>query len=154
MSPDGSREPVRHLPGDVLVHPAIVVSLGLLLLNDLYLKSAQPGPISWKLSDFTGLAFFPALAFAMTEIVMSGVRRSPVLLAPRWSWLYAALTASFFALLKLSPAAGEAAERANDALLGVFSLSRGPTVFTPDTSDLLAVPAVLVTVWVVYQWRG
>ncbi len=153
MSPDGSHEPVRHLPGDVLVHPAIIVSLGLLLLNDLYLKAAQPGPISWELSDLAGLAFFPALAFAMTEIVVSGVRRRPVLLSPGWSWFYASLTAVAFSLLKLSPAIGEVAERANDALLDAVSSSRGPTVFTPDTSDLLAIPAVLVTVWVVYQWR-
>ena len=141
------------LPGDVLIHPAIVASLGFLLLNDLYLKSEHPGPISWKLSDLAGLAFFPALLFALIEITSSLVHRRPVLLSSRWMWFLAGGTAMSFALLKSIPALAGIAERANDIALSLALSSRGPTTFTQDASDLFALPAVLVAVWVGNRWR-
>ncbi len=148
MALDEEQATRLHLPGDLLLHPAIIVSLGLLLLNDLYLKSAQPGPVSGKLSDFAGLALVPALIFALSELVASAARRRRVLLTHSWMWLFAALTAVTFTLIKTVPWAGDVAERANDFIIGPMMGSHGPTVFTADPTDLLALPAVLVAIWV------
>lgn len=152
MAVGHGRQPVAdgHLPGDVLTHPAIVASLGLLLLNDFYLKSAHPGPMAWKLSDFAGLALFPALLFSVSEIAATASQRHRVLLKPAPIWVFAGITAASFALVKLVPAVGNLAEAANDLILPT---GRGPTVFTPDASDLLALPAVLLAVWVAYRMR-
>jgi hypothetical protein len=144
----------HHPPGDVLLHPAILVSIVLLLLNDFYLKSAHPGPLTWKLSDFAGLAFAPALVFSIGEAGASVFRRGPALASASGIWLSAAFTATVFALLKLVPGVGDLAARANDLLLAPVAGTRGPTVFIPDPTDLLALPAVLISVWAWYKVRG
>src|SRR5690606_8292496 len=56
---DTVASPARPVAGDGLLHPAPLAAIGLLLLNDHWLKAAFPGSITGKLSDFAGLAFFP-----------------------------------------------------------------------------------------------
>jgi hypothetical protein len=61
---------------DALSHPLSVGATGLLILNDHVLKSAMPGLVTGKLSDFAGLFFFPFLAtFALSFL---SVRRPDV----------------------------------------------------------------------------
>ncbi len=141
------------IPGDVLLHPAALTALGLLLLNDLYLKSEYPGQIAWKLSDFAGLAAFPVLLFALAEITLSLGHRNSVLLPCHWMWFLAGGTAVAFTLIKSIPALAAIAEKANDVVLGPVLGSRGPTIFTQDPTDLLALPAILVAVWVGNRMR-
>lgn len=140
-------------PGDFLLDAAILASIGLMLLNDIYLKSAHPGLLSWKLSDFAGLAFFPALLVAVAEIAVSVVGRRQVLGSRAWFWISAAITAVSFTLIKLVPDTGAMTGRVIDSLLVGLGLDRTPTAFVPDVSDLLALPATLIAVWVGYRWR-
>ncbi|MEE8434864.1 MAG: hypothetical protein V3S64_08760, partial [bacterium] len=48
-----------------LTDPVFLVALGMLLLNDFWLKSAYPGLITGKLSDFAGLYVFAAIGRAL-----------------------------------------------------------------------------------------
>lgn len=43
----------------LLLHPGFLIGLAVLILNDTWLKSAFPGLITGKLSDFAGLLIFP-----------------------------------------------------------------------------------------------
>lgn len=43
----------------LLLHPAFLVGLAVLILNDFWLKAAFPGWLTGKLSDFAGLLVFP-----------------------------------------------------------------------------------------------
>jgi len=45
--------------------PLFLASLGLLVINDIYLKTHFPGWLSGKLSDFTGLVVLPLLLFSI-----------------------------------------------------------------------------------------
>ena len=45
----------------VMRHPAVLGSVALLVLNDHLLKQAYPGWLTGKLSDVSGLVFFPVL---------------------------------------------------------------------------------------------
>lgn len=55
--------------GGMLLHPAVLAALGLLLLNDHYLKANYSGAATGILSDFAGLAFFPILVVCVAELV-------------------------------------------------------------------------------------
>ena len=57
------------VPGAVLLHPVVLVAVALLALNDHVLKAAWPGPLTGKLSDLAGLAFFPLVPVAVLEWV-------------------------------------------------------------------------------------
>lgn len=48
----------------ILLTPAFIVSLGILVTNDFFLKTYFPGLITGKLSDFAGLFIFPAFLTA------------------------------------------------------------------------------------------
>ena len=52
------------LPGGELLGAVPLIGLGLLALNDHFLKTAWPGWFSGKLSDFAGMMFFPFLLTA------------------------------------------------------------------------------------------
>lgn len=80
--------------------PLFIVSVALLLLNDLYLKSAHPGLLTGKLSDIAGLFAFP---FFFS------------LLLPRWKLPIYIMTAAGFILWKL-PAADPVIAVINDIL--------------------------------------
>ena len=83
-----------------LTHPLALGAIALLVINDHVLKQAAPGVITGKLSDFAGLAFFPLLLAAGTEL--AGVRRgmSTIVVA-------AIATAVAFTAIKLWVPAGE-----------------------------------------------
>lgn len=140
-----------------LVHPAAILAIAVLVLNDHVLKARFGGWWTGKLSDLAGLAVFPLLIVAAAER-LGGLRvgRRAVVAA-------AAATALGFAAIKLSPAAGEiyrvglavlqwpfraaAAFTHGDALPAL-----GRVHLTPDPTDLFAVPFVLVSVWLI--WRS
>ena len=52
----------------VLRSPTFLVSLALLLANDLYLKAAYPGWFTGKLSDFSGLLVFSLFLFPLLPV--------------------------------------------------------------------------------------
>jgi hypothetical protein len=108
-----------------LTHPATVVSLVVLVVNDHWLKSAAPGPVTGKLSDLAGLVVLPP--------VLAALFRAPAGLA-------LATTGLGFVVVK---ATGPGA----DAASALWSVLRGPSVIRADLTDLLALPALLLAWW-------
>jgi hypothetical protein len=149
-------------PGEELLHPVMLLAVSTLIVNDHVLKPLWPGVLTGKLSDFAGLVFFPALLQALWEIgrVWSGrqcVHSSSVL------WRCALLTAAVFAFTKLS-SPGAALYRVG---LGAIRSLPGAALdlvhgeaprwalarFTQDPSDAVALPAVLVGLFL-FRARG
>jgi hypothetical protein len=63
------------VPGDVLLHPVVLASIVVLMVNDHLLKAAVPGVLTGKLSDLGGVLFFPLLLVAGWELALAGVGR-------------------------------------------------------------------------------
>ena len=61
--------------GDVLLHPAVIVSIAVFIANDHVLKVAARGWLTGKISDVAGLVFFPLLLVAAWELLRSAVGR-------------------------------------------------------------------------------
>jgi hypothetical protein len=136
----------RSLPAGEFFHPLSILALVLLIVNDWYLKPSSwaPGLITGKLSDFTGLLFFPLLVTALVDSLLLGAFRlgAPVDFTLRRAKLAGAiaLTAMVFVLIKLSPTANQAYVDC----LGFFGLQAH---VVRDPTDLLA----LAVLWV--PWR-
>jgi hypothetical protein len=135
-----------------LLHPVAIASIALLVINDHVLKAAYGTWWTGKLSDVAGLAVFPLLVCAGVELVT----RRP--LGVRAVAIAAAVTAAAFAAFKLSAPAGDvyrvglaAAQwplHAVRALLDGGALpALGRAQLTPDPTDLLALPAVGVSIF-------
>ena len=136
-----------NIPGAGLRHPVALLAIGLLIVNDHVLKSAWPGVVTGKLSDVAGLIFFPLLLVAIWELSAGAERRDR---AGRWPIVVtAALTAIAFASVKTLPVAAEAF----GIVLGSAQWLLGAAAPTParivvDPTDLVALPAVLVAIWI------
>jgi hypothetical protein len=158
--------PVRTRPltaaGDALLHPLPLAAIALLLLNDHILKSALPGPLTGKLSDVAGLAFFPLALVAGWELVLAAVggwqgagRRALVVAV--------AATGLTFALVKAVPAATTVYAAFLGALqsplrvlvaglMGQPDPVPAPVAAVTDPTDLIALPA-LGAAWLVGRAR-
>lgn len=141
-----------------LLHPVSLAAIALLVVNDHVLKAAWPGLVTGKLSDVAGLVFFPLLLAAVAQQVR------PALPLRRTALMCALLTALVFAAIKLSPLAGDAYRAGLGALqwplyaLWALAHDRGlpallRVALTPDPTDLLTLPAVLVAVWLAHRPR-
>jgi hypothetical protein len=82
-----------------LTHPAALLSISLLLLNDHVLKTLAPSWFTGKLSDFAGLFFFPFLLAAILSILADRISLSRRITGG----LAFATTAAWFALIKTTP---------------------------------------------------
>ncbi len=114
-----------------LMHPVWWIALGVLLLNDHVLKGAGllPGSLTGKLSDVAGLIVAPVvLAFVLAV----STRRA--------MWLVIAAVGSWFSLINTVPAMTRGWEQLTQ-LAGI------PWKLWCDPSDLLALPALGVSVW-------
>jgi hypothetical protein len=134
-----------------LLHPVSLAAIALLVVNDHVLKAAWPGALTGKLSDVAGLAFFPLLLAAVAQQVRPALRLRPTVAA------CALLTALVFAAIKVWPLAGDAYRVGLGALQwparALWNVLAGQGVpglalvrLTPDATDLLALPAVLLAV--------
>lgn len=145
----------RRLPADFLMDPVVVVALAVLLVNDHVLKGQFGNWWTGKLSDVAGLVLFPVLLVALFESARRTFARSEWAVGVSAFWRAAWLTAMTFTIIKTVPAATVAAESLNHVAatpLRALGLVDGVTV-RQDPSDLLAVPFVLLAVWVGYRWR-
>lgn len=52
--------------GEELLAWPVLAAIVLTALNDHLFKALWPGPLTWKISDFAGLFFFPFLVTAIT----------------------------------------------------------------------------------------
>ncbi|XVV16646.1 hypothetical protein ACQP2X_20425 [Actinoplanes sp. CA-131856] len=121
---------MRRVAFSWLIHPVTVLGLGLLLLNDHYLKAAHPGWLTGKLSDAAGLIMAPALlAVLLTPLVKD-----------RRVGLIATVTVGVgFALVKAWPYATTTASDTWSLLLA--------TEFRTDLTDLITLPFLGVAYW-------
>ncbi len=142
-----------------LLHPVSLAAVALLVVNDHVLKAAWPGALTGKLSDVAGLAFFPLLLAAVAQQARPGLRLRPTVA------VCALLTALVFAAIKVWPLAGDTYRVGLGALQWPFralaSLQAGHDVprlarvgLTPDATDLLALPAVLIAVWLAARYSS
>lgn len=148
----------RTVAGAGLLHPLALGAMAVLALNDHWGKAAWPGLVTGKLSDVAGLLFFPLAVQAAWELVRARGGRAT---EPSRSVLVGAAlaTAVVFTLVKVSPAAAElyrltfgALRWPLDAVLALARTSPLPplskVMLTRDVTDLVALPAVLVSVLV------
>lgn len=147
----------RAVAGDGLLHPVAWIAVALLVLNDHVLKQAYPSALTGKLSDVAGLVFFPLLLQALWELAE---RRVAARFAPsrRVLLTVTCATAVVFASIQLFPAAATSYRVGLGAVqwpfVAVLSLLGGlglppltPVHLTQDPTDLLALPALLVPLW-------
>lgn len=150
----------RPLPADGLLSPVVLAAIGLLVLNDHVLKSASPGVITGKLSDFAGLVFFPILLQGTWELFGSHSGRP---LASRRALVFAVAFSGFaFSAVKLFGPAHLAYEyglgllqwpvRGLAGLIAGLGPASPPRVqLAADPTDLIALPMLLVPL--VLGWR-
>lgn len=130
------------LPVGEALHPVALAAVLVLVVNDWVLKPRFHGAITGKLSDVAGLAFAPVLLSAVIGLVLHvaarlGGRVDPSLSIRRLVACCLA-TAVGFAAVKLCAPVRET----------LASLIGHHAEFYPDATDLLALPAVLVSLWI------
>ncbi len=140
-----------------LLHPAFLLALAVLALNDHVLKWQFGTWWTGKLSDVAGVFLLPLLMVGLLRMVPPGRR----LLARRPTAVHAAaigLTATGFALVKTIPAVDRAYEvavgtlrwaaRSVPVLWGSEPAVWRPIIVTPDPTDLIVLPVLVATWWV------
>ena len=145
-------------PGDGLLHPLPLAGVVLLLLNDHLLKEAIPGIITGKLSDLAGLLFFPLLLQALWEWSTAWFSTSwkP---SRRVLWFSVVATGLAFSSIQLWAPATELYvwglgylqwpfRQGMSLLSGGGWLQPRQVMMVPDPTDLLALPALLVSLMV------
>lgn len=139
--------------GDALLHPVSLAAIAVLAVNDHLTKGLLPGAITGKLSDVAGMIFFPLVLWALTELALRLTGRHD----RRPGHLYASLaaTALIFAAINVSDAAGDAYAWTVAALQWPFRAALAgeviplhPVAHVVDPTDLIALPALLVALWV------
>lgn len=116
-----------------LSHPAALLSIVLLLLNDHYFKSAYPSALTGKLSDFAGLFFFPFLLALILSLLSDRLN-----LPPRTNASAAfTITGLWFTAIKILPGANRATENL------VAWLTGKPAQIILDPTDLIALLSLL-----------
>lgn len=148
--------------GSPLLHPVSLVALGLLLINDHFLKANHPSALTGKLSDVAFMVLAPSFLWVL--LVQPPWRSRPSALFAAQKTREAVLVGcvvlvgSFFASMQLT-SFGDAAFRYTlgvlqwpaHALVSQISTSAWPSlrpvVATPDPTDLLCLPLLGVAWW-------
>jgi hypothetical protein len=123
------------------VHPATILSIILLLLNDHLFKAIAPSWITGKVSDFAGLFFFPFLLAAVLSVFLAPLRHITPMIIGRMAF---SITAAWFTIAKATPLGHALTVQVVSTIVGhEVSVILDPT-------DLLA----LVMLWPAWrQWR-
>gem|GEM_PF-1600467 len=131
-----------------LLHPAALLSLLLLVVNDHYLKQAYPGTLSGKVSDFCFMVLMPLWLHAAVWITFGPRLRKVV--EKRTTLLAATILTGFIFVLMNTTAIGDAIYRVTlgslqwplrtaASLIKEGSLATwAPVKATPDPTDLWA----------------
>jgi hypothetical protein len=140
-------------PGGLLLHPASLLAVGILALNDHVLKAAAPGLVTGKLSDLAGLVFFPLLLTSIIEVMWAlAGRRTPS--RPLLVICLIAITVALFTLVKTTTMGSGALAWFLGTAQWVVSLGAfagrvaEPVSVVADPTDLVALPAVLAAWWI------
>ncbi|MFY1619356.1 hypothetical protein [Micromonospora sp. WMMD736] len=117
-----------------LCHPATLLALVVLVVNDHLWKAAYPGLVTGKLSDVAGLVLAPPLVAVLLTLLLPR-------LAARTAALVGLVAAGAgFAVVKSS---GYAAELASSA----WTALAGPSLVRADRTDLFTLPALGLAWW-------
>jgi hypothetical protein len=116
-----------------LQHPATLLSILLLLINDHVLKIVNPSWLTGKLSDFVGLFFFPFIVAAGLSILLSRFDLKPRLIGQ----VAFAFVAMWFFFLKTFPYINSLTSQFASSIVGF------PTQFILDWTDLIGLIAML-----------
>lgn len=117
-----------------LAHPATLVALALLLLNDRVLKPAYGTWWTGKLSDVAGLVLAPPLLAVILAVL------APRLTGRRLVAVAVAAVGAGFVVVKATAPGAAVAE-------AVWTGLAGPSRVLVDPTDLLTVPALAVAAW-------
>ncbi|MFF5177468.1 hypothetical protein ACFY2Q_05515 [Micromonospora sp. NPDC000316] len=117
-----------------LCHPATLLALVVLVVNDHVLKAAFPGLLTGKLSDVAGLVLAPPLVAVLLTLVV------PRLPARAAALVGLVAVGAGFAVVKSS---GYAAELASSA----WTALAGQSLVRADWTDLFALPALGLARW-------
>lgn len=90
----------QYVPGSILFHPVVLISILVLIVNDHYLKFNHTSTLTGKLSDFVGLIFFPLLAISIIELVRYTFRSKSWQLSMKASNAILLITLIGFTLIK------------------------------------------------------
>jgi len=141
---DTPPKPFRSL-GSNLFHPAFLLALLVLLVNDKVLKQRSPSLITGKLSDFAGLFTFPIFLASLLEI---GTRRYTSL---RVMTGITCLIAVAFIGMKtnesVSDFIGDVWFQLLRPIRSITSGSTKPVTFIRDTSDLVSLISIPLAFW-------
>lgn len=138
-----------------MLHPAVVASVALLVVNDQLLKRWYPGAVTGKLSDVAGIAFLPILIVSLLEVMRRacGARRTRATTTEAATAIVA--TVVVFAAVKTWGPAGELFRIVDGWLQWPFAaladLARGRSIpgvhrvdLVADPTDLVALCAIIV----------
>ena len=117
-------------------HPATLLSIALLLLNDHILKITNPSWLTGKLSDFAGLFFFPFMVAALLSVFLSKFNFTSRQLGQIAFWF----VATWFILLKTTPLINSLTAQFSSLFLG------SPIHFILDWTDIIGL-AVMFPAW-------
>lgn len=144
LGPWRSPRATKATAGELALHPVVVISLAVLVVNDRWLKAAWHGFVTGKLSDCAGLVLLPIGLLSMAEILRRICRRP---LAWRYDALvWVAVSVVGFVFVKVTPIGNDAYAWALGAIRWpVELLSRPdsaltlrPILVSRDPTDLLA----------------
>jgi hypothetical protein len=141
---DHARAPA--LPLGEAVHPATLLALALLVVNDWVMKPRfGPSAVTGKLSDLAGLALAPVVLSAALGLVLhaSACLGAPVdpSLSRRRLIACTVATGAVFAAVKLDPCAAQLVATA-------ISYAGRPATIYLDPTDLLCLPALAIAWWI------
>jgi hypothetical protein len=151
-------DPKLAVPADGLLHPLSVAAVVVLLVNDHLWKALSPGWATGKVSDFAGLAFFPLVLIGTFEVVLFAAGRwnGP---SRRLAVLASAATAAAFTFVKLTEVGSSAWSLATGVVqwapataVGLLNGEQAQplhgTLVVRDPTDLIALPFVMVGLWI------
>ncbi|MFT4189383.1 MAG: hypothetical protein QM621_12470 [Aeromicrobium sp.] len=144
-------------PGDYLLHPLVLASIILLVLNDHVLKQTFGNVVTGKLSDVAGVFFLPLLFLLAAELAGVALRRTGWPASRTVTLTAIAVVGAGFAAVKLIPVVGDAYEHMAGLLRKVVTFSDGPVVpivVVRDGTDVLVLPVLIGAYWLVRRYRG
>lgn len=124
----------QRVPGDVLLHWSVPLTIVVLLVNDHWAKDRWGNAVTGKVSDLAGMFFAPILLVSLWELVR---RRTVPTSTFRW---FALVFGAAFVLVKTVPPVATVAEHLNGLVRG------DPTVIVHDPTDAVAVVAMVPAV--------
>lgn len=153
----------RARAGAYLLHPAVVIAIAVLVVNDHWLKHAIPSWLTGKLSDAAGMVFFPLIAAGLVDLGSLLFRRELSESARRtWVTAWVIATGVVFASIQLSELCGDIYRHGLGAIQwpvhALIAAARGhglaplaPVEHTPDPTDLVALPFLFIPWWIAHR---